>query len=160
MPQPYNAAQMGDALRNYFGQGQNMGRLPTMGPPTPAGNFGKSQQPPQPSYGPVSFQDALKALGPAMDNGQAYTNPQALQGYQNAARAVGAMYGMQPTGYFANARPEAFRPMPGMQQRPFDAQFNAQFPPQQRMEQRPFNAQFRAQFPGQGMGPAPNPTVR
>jgi hypothetical protein len=160
---------MGNALRAFFGQGPNMGRLPTMGPPARAQSTPGMQQAYAQQPGPVSFEDALKSLGPAMDNGQAYTNPQAYQGYQNAARAVGAMYGMQPTGYFNNARPEAFRPMPGIQQRPFNAQFREQFPGQgvpaqlqnrQGLEQRPFNEQFRAQFPGQGTMPAPNPTVR
>lgn len=153
MPTPFDPAKMGAALQNFF----TNGTFPAVGPPKPnalqrppqqpngpQGNF--SQQPP--SYGPVPFQDALKALGPAMDNGQAYTNPQAFQGYQNAARAVAAMYGMQPNGYFNNARPEAFRPMPGMQQASAQQAYG------------PFNAQFRSQFPGQGAGPAPNPTVR
>lgn len=172
MPTPFDPAKMGAALQNFF----TNGTFPAVGPPKPnalqrppqqpngpQGNFGKSQQPPPPSYGQVPFQDALRALGPPMDNGQAYTNPQAFQGYQNAARAVAAMYGMQPNGYFNNARPEAFRPMPGMQQAnaqqpygPFNAQFRSQFAPQRPIEQTPFGAEYRAQ----GTGPAPNPTVR
>ena len=150
MQRPVDPAAMGQAMRNYFGQGPNMGRLPTMGPPAPAqptpGMRPAYQQP-----GPVSFEDALKALGPAMNNGQIYTNPQAYQGYQNAARAVGAMYGMQPAGYFNNARPEAFQPMPGMPYRSAD---------DQRYGQRPFDQQFRQQFagaPNSSMaGPTPN----
>jgi len=124
MQRRFDSAQLAQALGNY-------GRPPlaqSMGPQKPA-----SMQPQvdQMMLAPVSFEAALSALGPAMNNGQIYTNPQAFSGYQNAARAVGAMYGMQPRGYFANATPQAFMPAPGMQ-----------------MQQRPFDAQFRAQFPG------------
>lgn len=123
MQRRFDSAQLAQALNNY-------GRPPlaqSMGPQKPA-----SMQPQadQMMPVPVSFETALSALGPAMDIGQIYTNPQAFQSYQNAARAVGAMYGMQPRGYFGNATPQAFMPAPGMQlrQRPFDAQFRAQFP--------------------------------
>jgi len=124
MQRRFDSAQLAQALGNY-------GRPPlaqSMGPQKPA-----SMQPQadQMMPAPVSFEAALSALGPSMDNGQIYTNPQAFQGYQSAARAVGAMYGMQPRGYFTRATPQAFMPVSGMQ-----------------MQQRPFDAQFRAQFPG------------
>lgn len=96
---PLDPAKMGDALRNYFAP-----KPPQVGP---------RQQPQQPSGPqPVSFEHSLKSLGPAMNNGQAYTNPGAVRDYQSAARAVGALYGMQPTGWFNNATPAMFRPMP------------------------------------------------
>jgi hypothetical protein len=119
MQRKFDSNQLAQALGNF-------GRMPMQGPTRPTA--AQAQQPEPQPYGPVSFETALGALGPSMDNGQIYTNPQAYQGYQNAARAVGAMYGMQPRGYFTRATPDAFMPMPGMQQRPFDAQFSAQFP--------------------------------
>lgn len=125
MQRKFDSNQLAQALGNF-------GRMPMqsgMGPTRPT--LAQAQQPESQPYGPVSFETALGALGPSMDNGQIYTNPQAFQGYQSAARAVGAMYGMQPRGYFTRATPQAFMPAPGMQ-----------------MQQRPFDAQFRAQFPG------------
>ena len=115
MPNPFDPAKMGNALRNFF-------------TPKPAAQAAP-QQP-----GPVSFEDALKSLGPAMDNGQAYTNPNAVRDYQSAARGVAAMYGMQPNGYFLNASPRAFQPTPGVTRQQAQNMLGTQ--------------------------PAPNPTVR
>lgn len=154
--------KMGEALRGYFGQGMPK---PFVGPQRPDYQGAKSQQPPQPGYGPVPFEDALRAIGPAPAF-DPMRNPGALNDYQNNAKAVAAAYGMRPRQFFLNATPDVFQPvMQGQRygQRQFDDQFRQQFAQNPRPDyqgaksqqppapygQRQFDDQFRQQFPAQ-----------
>ena len=77
MQRKFDSNQLAQALGNF-------GRMPMQGPTRPTA--AQAQQPEPQPYGPVSFETALGALGPSMDNGQAYPTRRRIRATSRQSR--------------------------------------------------------------------------